>query len=134
MTDQGNRAGTDVVIVGSGFTGALTAGRFAEAGYSVTVIERGEWPDYSSSRAEQPDFEAGSGNNWVVNPNRRNSRADQPIDDADSDIAAIMLNAVGGSSVAYGGQWHRSMPSDFCTRSLEGVGDDWPLSYEDLIP
>jgi choline dehydrogenase-like flavoprotein len=25
-------------------------------------------------------------------------------------------------------------PSDFKTRSLEGVGDDWPIAYEELLP
>jgi hypothetical protein len=24
------------------------------------------------------------------------------------------------------------MPSDFRTKTLDGVGDDWPLTYEDL--
>ena len=34
---------TDVLIVGSGFGGAVAALRFAEAGQRVTVIERGDW-------------------------------------------------------------------------------------------
>ena len=42
--------------------------------------------------------------------------------------------AVGGSSVLYAAHWQRNMPSDFRVRTLDGVGDDWPLTYEDLVP
>jgi len=28
----------------------------------------------------------------------------------------------------------RNLPSDFRTRTLDGVGDDWPISYKDLAP
>ena len=28
----------------------------------------------------------------------------------------------------------RFHPSDFCTRTMDGVGEDWPISYQDLLP
>src|SRR5204862_5288231 len=39
---------------------------------------------------------------------------------------------VGGSMVHYAGYTPRFHPSDFQTRSLDGVGADWPISYADL--
>jgi choline dehydrogenase-like flavoprotein len=45
-----------------------------------------------------------------------------------------MYSAVGGSSLFYGAEWPRLLPSDFRVRSLDGVADDWPISYEDLKP
>ena len=45
-----------------------------------------------------------------------------------------MFNGVGGSTVLYAGDWPRLTPSDFRVRSLDGVADDWPLTYEELEP
>ena len=45
-----------------------------------------------------------------------------------------MWNGVGGGTIVYAAQWQRNMPSDFRVRSLDGVADDWPLTYEDLEP
>ena len=64
----------------------------------------------------------------------RRAPGDYPIDDSDSDITALMWNGVGGGTVVYAAQWQRNMPSDFRVRTLDGVADDWPLTYEDLEP
>lgn len=124
----------DVLIIGAGPTGAVAAKRFVEAGMSVVVLEQGDWPDYSKARAGHPDFELTAGRYWSGNPNRRQAPADYPIDDQDSDISAVLYNAVGGGTVIYAAHWQRNMPSDFRVRSLDGVADDWPLTYEDLVP
>jgi choline dehydrogenase-like flavoprotein len=133
MTANGNRS-ADVLIIGAGPTGAVAAKRLAEAGMRVVVLEQGDWPDYSKARAGHADYELTAGRDWSANPNRRQAPADYPISDADSDIAAVMYNAVGGSSVIFAAHWQRNMPSDFRVRTLDGVADDWPLTYEDLQP
>jgi len=124
----------DVLIIGAGPTGAVAAKRFVEAGMRVVVLEQGDWPDYSKARANHPDFELTMGRYWSGNPNRRQAAADYPIDDSDSDISAVLYNGVGGGTVIYAAHWQRNMPSDFRVRTLDGVGDDWPLTYEDLAP
>jgi len=134
MSAQITESVPDVLIIGAGPTGAVAAKRFVEAGMSVVVLEQGDWPDYSHARANHPDFELTLGRYWSANPNRRQAPADYPIDDKDSDISAVMFNAVGGSTVIYAAHWQRNMPSDFRTRSLDGVGDDWRLDYEELVP
>ncbi|PYJ82625.1 MAG: GMC family oxidoreductase [Verrucomicrobia bacterium] len=134
MSDQSAQSDPDVLIIGAGPTGAVAAKRFAEAGMRVVVLEQGDWPDYSKARANHPDFELTLGRYWSGNPNRRQAPADYPIDDKDSDISAVLYNAVGGGTVIYAAHWQRNMPSDFRARTLDGVGDDWPLTYEDLQP
>lgn len=124
----------DVLIIGAGPTGAVAAKPCAEAGMRVVVLEQGDWPDYSKARADHPDFELTAGQYWSANPNRRKAMADYPIDDADSDISAVLYNAVGGGTVIYAAHWQRNMPSDFCVRTLDGIADDWPLTYEDIEP
>ena len=113
---------------------AVAAKRLAEAGMQVVVLEQGDWPDYTRARADHADFELTAGRDWSANPNRRQAPADYPISDVDSDIAAVMYNAVGGSTVLFAAHWQRYMPSDFRVRTLDGVADDWPLTYEELEP
>lgn len=124
----------DALIIGAGPSGAVAAKRLAEEGYSVVVLERGDWQDYSTIRSGEPDFELNPGRDWSPRPEGRGKPWDMPVDDSASDIGTLMWNGVGGSVMVYGGHWQRSLPSDFRTRSLDGVGDDWPLSYEELSP
>jgi choline dehydrogenase-like flavoprotein len=45
-----------------------------------------------------------------------------------------MWNGVGGSTVNWAAHFPRLKPSDFRTRTLDGVGDDWPFDYKTLEP
>ena len=108
----------DVLIIGAGPSGAVTAKRLAEAGMSVVCLEQGDWPDYERARSAHPDFELTSGQYWAWDPNARQGPGDYPIDDSDSDITALMWNGVGGGSVVYAAHWQRNLPSDFRVRSL----------------
>jgi len=124
----------DVVIVGAGASGAAAAARLAQAGLRVTCIERGAWVDYSAVPSLGPDWEIARQTTHHPNPNTRGGAADYPIDDADAAIKPFMYNAVGGSTILWGAHFPRLRPSDFRTRTLDGVGDDWPISYADLAP
>ena len=132
--EKGFEPPPDVLIVGAGASGAVAAVRLAEAGFRVVCLEQGDWPDYSRARAGQPDFELTSGATWAWDPNVRNAPGDYPVEESESDITALMWNGVGGGTVVYAAHWQRSMPSDFRVRSLDGIADDWPFTYEDLEP
>ena len=124
----------DVLIVGAGPSGAVTALRLAQDGFRVTVLEQGDWPDYSKANVAEPEFAVTADRDWGWDPNMRAAPGDYPIDDSESDITALMWNGVGGGTIVYAAQWQRNMPSDFRVRTLDGVADDWPFTYEDLEP
>ena len=125
---------TDVLIIGAGASGGVAALRFAQAGFRVVCLEQGDWPDASSYPGAGPEWELAVGKQWNSSPNIRQRPADYPVEESQSDLTITNFNGVGGSTVLYGAIWPRMLPYDFRTRSLAGVGDDWPLSYEELQP
>ncbi|GAB6987894.1 GMC family oxidoreductase [Nocardioides pyridinolyticus] len=125
----------DVLIVGAGASGATAAKHLAAAGFSVVVLDQGAWTSQSDLPGDKPEFELLWGNHqWHPDPNMRSRAEDYPTNLDDSEQPVYMYNGMGGSTVFFAGVWSRPMPSDFRVRTLDGVADDWPISYEDLLP
>jgi len=124
----------DVVVVGSGPTGAAVTWRLAQAGTDVLCVERGHWLDFEAMHTEAPDWEARRAGAYNANPNIRRHADDQPIDDGASPIKPMLASTVGGTSHHWSSHVPRFRPEDFRTASLDGVGADWPIGYEDLAP
>jgi choline dehydrogenase-like flavoprotein len=124
----------NVLVIGAGAGGSVAAKHLAEAGFSVVCLEQGGWRNASEFPGDKLEFELVAGKQWNADPNVRARPEDYPTESSESDVAPVMFNAVGGSTIHFGAQWARMRPSDFRTRSLEGVGDDWPVSYEELLP
>ena len=59
---------------------------------------------------------------------------DYPVETSESDINPLMFADVGGSATIYAGHWTPFLPSDFRVHTLDGIADDWPFTYEDLLP
>jgi choline dehydrogenase-like flavoprotein len=127
-------ARTNVLVIGAGASGAVVSKELAEAGFSVTCLEQGGWRNAGEFPGDKLEFELLVGSDWHANPNVRRRPEDYPCEISESEVEPVMFNAVGGSTIHFGAQWTRMRPSDFRTRSREGVGDDWPISYEELLP
>ena len=124
----------DVLIIGAGASGSVAAKHLAENGFNVVCLEQGGRVDNSEFWGDKPEWELMSQKRWHPNPNVRDLEQDYPVDTSESDVNALMYNAVGGSTILYAAHWQRFMPSDFRVKTLDGVADDWPFTYEDLEP
>jgi choline dehydrogenase-like flavoprotein len=115
----------DLVVVGAGAGGSVLAQRLARHGWRIVVLESG--PFWDPDRDWVSD-EAGAGKLYWTAP-RVIGGAD-PVELGKNNSG----HGVGGSMVHYAGYTPRFHPSDFRTRSVDGVGADWPVSYDDLRP
>jgi choline dehydrogenase-like flavoprotein len=124
----------DVLIVGAGASGGAVAWSLAEAGFRVVCLEQGGWVSPESLPHARHDWEIHRLTDFNADPNVRQLPADYPVNATDSTFTPLMFNAVGGSTIHWSAHFPRYHPSDFRVRSLDGVADDWPFSYEELEP
>ena len=124
----------DVLIIGAGASGGVVAKRLTEAGFSVVCLEQGDWLDRADYPGNKLDWELKARKDWATSPNIRGLPQDYPIVEDDTPVSPLMYNAVGGSTIIFAGAWPRALPSDFRVRSLDGVADDWPIDYFELLP
>jgi choline dehydrogenase-like flavoprotein len=124
----------DVLIIGAGASGGVVALRLAEAGFTVVCLEQGEWVNRADYPGNKLDWELKARKDWATSPNVRGLASDYPIVEDDTPVSPLMYNAVGGSTIIFAGAWPRALPSDFRVRTLDGIADDWPIDYFELLP
>jgi len=134
----------DAVIVGSGAGGGMAAYVLATAGLKVCLLEAG--PNYdpalNSSQLKNP---------WE-SPRRGASTKFRPFGDFDACYWGWQIDGepythapgdkwewwrarmVGGRTNHWGRISLRFGPNDFKRRSIDGLGDNWPIGYDDVKP
>jgi choline dehydrogenase-like flavoprotein len=115
----------DLAIVGAGAGGATLAQRLARRGWKVVVLESGPFWDPDEDWVSD---EAGSHRLYWTAP--RVTGGSDPVELGKNNSG----HGVGGSMIHYAGYCPRFHPSDFEVKTRDGVGEDWPISYEDLKP
>lgn len=115
----------DLVVIGAGAGGATLTQRMARAGWTVVDIDAGPFWD---PEVDWVSDEAGSHHLYWTEPRVISGEDPVPLGSNNSG------RGVGGSMVHYAGYTPRFHPSDFRTRSQDGVGADWPIAYQDLRP
>ena len=124
----------DVLIIGAGASGAAVAWSLADTRMRIMCMEQGDWTNPADYPSTRRDWEVSLTSSHSPSPNVRKLPTDYPVNDSESPIAILNYNGVGGSTIVYAAHFPRLHPSDFAVRSLDGVADDWPISYAQLEP
>jgi choline dehydrogenase-like flavoprotein len=129
----------DVVIIGSGISGALLAARLADAGVPVAILEAGARVD--RTQATQRFWDAPI--KVPECPYPPSPEANHPIsNDPDywyrqvgpDKFKSTYVKVVGGTTWHWLGTCLRLIPNDLRLSSAYGRGVDWPIGYADLEP
>jgi choline dehydrogenase-like flavoprotein len=115
----------DLVVVGAGAGAGVLTQRLARAGWRVVCLDSG--PFWDPDRDWVSD-ERGAHVLYWTEPRQIGGGDPVPLGSNNSG------RGVGGSMVHFAGYVPRFHPSDFTTRSVDGVGADWPIGYHDLRP
>ena len=137
----------DVCIVGSGAAGGTAAKILTEGGLSVAMLEAGPMLHPETDYKEHvwpyqlPHRGAGIGGRALADfgeflaPNGSWEIDGEPYTNAaGSRFQWFRSRIVGGRTNHWGRIALRFAPVDFKSRSNDGMGDDWPISYDELAP
>jgi choline dehydrogenase-like flavoprotein len=134
----------DVCVVGSGAGGGMAAHVLTQAGAKVVMLEAGpHWDSATDSAMMKWPYDS---------PRRGASTPERHFGEFDGCIGGWSIDGE-PYTVAPGQQWHwyrarllggrtnhwgrislRWGPDDFRRKSVDGLGDDWPITYEELKP
>lgn len=145
----------DVIVVGSGATGGWAAKELTQKGLEVLVLEAGrkvdpdkeytmlKWP-YElpfrgfGNRAELERTQPIQSRNYACNEYSRqwfvNDLENPYTTPPDKPFYWIRGRHTGGRSLQWGRQSYRLSNFDFKAKTHDGYGEDWPISYEEMVP
>src|SRR5580693_366538 len=137
----------DVCIIGSGAGGGMAAKILTEGGLNCVLLEAGPdlhpqkdfkmlmWPYELAHRGAGVGGKASENFGEFLAPNGAWQIAGEPyISAPGTNFQWFRSRIVGGRTNHWGRIALRFSPVDFKSATRDSIGDDWPISYEDLAP
>ena len=126
------REKTDILIIGTGASGAASAWNLSKLNLKITCLEQGPLIDKKKYSFNNVNREINKYKDFNIDPNQRKFDSDYSINSNNSPISIANYNAVGGSTLVYSGHYPRFHPSDFNTKKIDNIGSNWLFNYYDL--
>jgi len=135
----------DVIIIGSGAGGGMAFKTLVDAGLRVLLLEAG--PDYDPANPKQQ-----TQLKWPYESPRRGASTKRDFSDFIASYGGFTIDGepytnssgstfdwyrsrmLGGRTNHWGRISLRFGPDDFKRRSIDGLGDDWPIGYDEISP
>ena len=124
----------DVVIVGAGASGAVAALHLAGPASRWSAWNRAVGTTPASTAAPVRGLGAGGPQAVVLGSQRAGQPGGLPHRRLELGHVAGMFNGVGAAPSSTTPCGRGLTPGDFRVRSEDGVADDWPITYEELLP
>jgi len=137
----------DVCVIGSGAGGGMAAKILTEGGLTVALLEAGGplnpdkdfkmflWPYESPHRGVGVAGKAADNFGEFLAPNGAWKIEGEPYTSAaGANFQWFRSRIVGGRTNHWGRIALRFAPVDFQSKTRDGLGEDWPIRYEDLAP
>ena len=120
----------EVGIIGAGAAGGVLAFELARRGIRVVVLDSGPRHDFARRREYVRRYLRRE-NPWQTSP-RELDRQSTGGGVTPYRLDGKRARGIGGSTLHWEGYALRLHANDFRSRSLYGIGDDWPITYADL--
>jgi choline dehydrogenase-like flavoprotein len=135
----------DAIIVGSGAGGGMSARRLAENGLNIAIIEAGPYFD-------PQDKDMSTQHRWPWESPRRGASTTRPFGDYNAAFGGWEIpnepytvaegtsfewfrsRMLGGRTNHWGRISLRFGPDDFKRRDKDGLGENWPMDYDEVKP
>lgn len=141
MPDVPQALSADIVVIGSGICGSLTAIRLLKQGASVLILEAGPRLDrgrivaaFRNSTRKGDWMSPYPYSPWAPHPVYLPKDNGYLVQAGPYPYPAEYIRAVGGTTWHWAAQAWRVVPNDMRIKSRYGVGVDWPLTYDELEP
>jgi len=121
----------DVCVIGSGAAGGVLASQLVKRGARVALIEAGKYRDPSKLRTHAWPYDQGMPSTVPsVTPDPKR----EPVAYEGDPIFVSRGRVLGGRTTHWNGVALRFSEDDFREWSVNGIEEDWPLTYRELAP
>lgn len=140
----------DAIVVGSGAGGGTIAHRLTKDGMKVLLLEQGprfdrfkDYPLAMNDWETTEHFERRNPDSYISSPQFLGEKARGLMsaikgrnikNKPESKFKYERATGIGGSTLRYQAETHRFPEHAFRMKSLLGMAEDWPLTYQDLEP